>query len=51
MYFISTRGNEKVTGAQAIVQGLAKDGGFFVPETFPAVSPEEIGKLTEMNYP
>lgn len=51
MYFISTRGNEKVTGAQAIVQGLAKDGGLFVPETFPAVSPEEIGKLTEMNYP
>lgn len=50
MYFISTRGNERATAAQAIVQGLAKDGGLFVPETFPAVSLEEIRAMTEMNY-
>ncbi|MBQ9728545.1 MAG: threonine synthase [Clostridia bacterium] len=50
MYFISTRGNEKVTGAQAIVQGLAKDGGLFVPETFPSVSAEELETMMEMNY-
>ncbi len=51
MYFISTRGGEKVTGARAIVQGLAKDGGLFVPESFPTVTKEELEKLAEMNYP
>ncbi|MBQ8363282.1 MAG: hypothetical protein IJX36_05070, partial [Thermoguttaceae bacterium] len=38
MYFISTRGGEKVTGAEAIVKGLANDGGLFVPEYFPTSS-------------
>ena len=51
MNFISTRGGEKVTGAQAIVQGLAKDGGLFVPETFPTVSREEMDAMAEMTYP
>jgi len=51
MYFISTRGGEKVTGAQAIVQGLAKNGGLYVPETFPAVSVDELQAMAEMNYP
>ena len=51
MNFISTRGGEKVTGAQAIVQGLAKDGGLFVPETFPTVSSEELSAMETMNYP
>ncbi len=51
MYFISTRGGEKVTGAQAIVQGLAKNGGLFVPETFPTVTDEELSAMTEMSYP
>ncbi|MDE6677063.1 MAG: threonine synthase, partial [Clostridia bacterium] len=50
MYFISTRGKERVTGAQAIVQGIAGDGGLFVPEKFPAVSSEEIEKMLEMDY-
>ncbi len=27
--------NSQVTAAQAIVQGIAKDGGLFVPETLP----------------
>ena len=30
MQFISTRGEERVTGAQAIVKGIASDGGLFV---------------------
>lgn len=51
MYFISTRGNERATGAQAIVQGLAKDGGLFVPESFPVVTEEEFQSMSEMNYP
>ena len=43
MYFISTRGGEKVTGAQAIVQGLAKNGGLLVPVKFHVVYMEEMG--------
>ncbi len=51
MYFISTRGGEKVTGAEAIVQGLAKNGGLYVPETFPKVSNEELQNMADMSYP
>jgi len=51
MFFISTRGGEKVSGAQAIVQGLAKNGGLFVPETFPKVTDEEMQAMAEMDYP
>ena len=51
MYFISTRGGEKVTGAEAIVKGLAQNGGLFVPEKFPKVTGEEMEQLAQMNYP
>ena len=50
MNFISTRGGEKVTGAQAIVRGLAQNGGLYVPETFPCVSREEMEAMFEMSY-
>ena len=50
MTFISTRGSEKVTGAQAILQGLAKDGGLYVPETFPVITREEMESMAEMSY-
>lgn len=50
MKFISTRGGECVTGAQAIAQGIARDGGLFVPEVFPSVSKEEMEKMLAMNY-
>jgi threonine synthase len=51
MNFISTRGGETVTGARAIVQGLSKNGGLFVPETFPQVSKEELEAMLSMSYP
>ena len=50
MRFVSTRGKEKVTGAEAIVKGLASDGGLFVPESFPQVSSDELIKMGDMNY-
>ena len=50
MNFISTRGGGKVTGAQAIVRGLADDGGLFVPETFPQVTREELESMIPMGY-
>ncbi len=51
MKFISTRGGEKVTGAEAIVKGLSDNGGLYVPEAFPAVSDEEMNEMIGMSYP
>lgn len=50
MYFISTRGGEKVTGAEALLKCLAQDGGLFVPETIPAISQEAIEEMADMSY-
>ena len=50
MKFISTRGNDTATGAQAIAQGIASDGGLFVPECFPEVSKEELERMLSMSY-
>lgn len=50
MYYISTRGKERVTGAQAVVQGIAQDGGLFVPEVFPVVTPQELEEMLGMDY-
>ncbi|MBD5632306.1 MAG: threonine synthase [Clostridia bacterium] len=51
MLFISTRGGEKVSGAQAIVKGLSENGGLYVPEKFPKISDAEMSEMLEMNYP
>lgn len=51
MKYYSTRNNKnKVTAARAIAQGLADDGGLFVPETIPTISEDEIKALCKMNY-
>ncbi len=50
MRFYSTRNDsETVSAAQAIVQGLSKEGGLFVPEAFPQVDLEEVCALPD--YP
>ena len=51
MLFVSTRGGEKVTCAEAIVKGLSANGGLFVPETFPQVSAEELEEMLCLSYP
>ena len=50
MKFVNTRKSEKVTGAQAIVQCLAGNGGLFVPESFPKIAQEEFTQMAEMSY-
>ena len=46
----STRGNgETVTASQAILKGLADDGGLFVPTQVPALD-VPVEKLAEMSY-
>lgn len=50
MKFISTRGAEKVTGAEVVLKGIAANGGLYVPEKFPAVTEGELDEMCEMSY-
>lgn len=46
MMFTSTRNNNlSVSAAQAILQGLSKEGGLFVPQQFPQLSIETIYQM------
>ena len=50
MKFISTRGKSIANSAsEAVVKGIAEDGGLFVPEFFPDLS-GEIEKLCALEY-
>lgn len=52
MYYVSTRGgNERLSAAQAIVQGLARDGGLLTPEVFVKMPANAMETLKEMSYP
>ena len=56
MNYISTRGygikeGEPTTAAGAIKQGLAPDGGLFMPETIPSLENGELEALAKMSYP
>ena len=53
MMFFSTRDSEKklFKASEVIKQGLASDGGLFVPESIPSVSLEEISELAKKSYP
>ncbi len=50
MSFFSTRGGSCVTSSQAILRGLAPDGGLYVPAMFPPVSSEKLARLSQMSY-
>ena len=50
LLYKSTRDAEKtVTASQAILKGLADDGGLFVPVSIPKL-PVSLGELKEMTY-
>ena len=52
MKYISTRNKSiKVSSAEAIVNGLSKDGGLYVPEEFPKLTKENFDELIGMSYP
>ncbi len=51
MKYVSTRqGKDGVTASQAIIRGIAPDGGLYVPETIPAVDMDFIRRLAAMSY-
>ena len=51
MNFFSTRNKQnKVSPSYAIAHGLAADGGLFVPESFPALTADEIKGMADSSY-
>ena len=52
MNYISTRGgNEVVSSAQAIKQGIASNGGLFMPENIPTLTSQNVTDLLTLSYP
>jgi threonine synthase len=50
MFLHSTRNPEhRVTLSAAITQGIAPDGGLYVPDELPTFSPEDFAGLTELS--
>lgn len=49
MKYISTRDNTiEITGSKAIIQGISKDGGLFVPKNIPKI--DSLKTLIDMDY-
>jgi len=51
MQYISTRGTAPVLSfEEAMLTGLARDGGLYLPETVPQLSKDEIGAMAGLSY-
>ena len=52
MMFFSTRDSEKklFKASEVIKNGLAEDGGLFVPDSIPSVSLDDISNIAKMSY-
>ena len=51
MQFVSTRGEAPVLGfSDAVLSGLASDGGLYLPESWPQISPDEIASFAGKPY-
>ena len=52
MKYRSTRDtNLSLSAADTIARGLSREGGLFVPESIPQITPEFLQKLVPMTYP
>jgi threonine synthase len=50
--YISTRGQAPALGFEdVLLAGLARDGGLYVPETWPQFSAEDIRAMKDLTYP
>ena len=51
MYYVSTRDKSlQYTPAQAIAQGLSRDGGLFLPAATPKLPADALEKMVKMTY-
>jgi len=51
MNYQSTRKKITVTPSQAILQGIASDGGLYLPEKLPVLTQADLEELRGMDYP
>ena len=52
MRYLSTRGGARPQAfTEILLEGLAPDGGLFVPEAFPRLSQADLAAMRGMNYP
>ena len=51
MPYLSTRGAESVSAPQAIVRGIAPDGGLYVPSSLPALTRADFDAFAALDYP
>ena len=50
MRYISTRGHGPVTFKQALLDGLAPDGGLYLPEVYPTFSQEQLNAFSTQSF-
>ena len=51
MKYVSTRGEAKIASFnEALIEGLARDGGLYVPQQWPLFSPDEIAAFKGKSY-
>ena len=52
MHYVSTRdSSRRLTASQAIVEGLSRDGGLYLPESIPQLTMADIRALARLSYP
>ena len=52
MHYVSTRdSSRRRTASQAIVEGLSRDGGLYLPESIPQLTLADIRALARLSYP
>ena len=51
MRYVSTRGKAPTLNfEEVLLTGLARDGGLYVPETWPVISPKQIANMVGSSY-
>jgi len=51
MRYVSTRGSAPVLSfEEALLTGLARDGGLYVPETIPTLRNDDLREMATMSY-
>ncbi|MFN8695799.1 MAG: hypothetical protein ACK5XE_05710, partial [Burkholderiales bacterium] len=51
--YVSTRGADAEAPkrfCESLLEGLATDGGLYVPQSYPTLSPEDLERMRGMNY-
>ena len=52
MHYVSTRdSSRRLAASQAIVEGLSRDGGLYLPESIPQLTLADIRALARLSYP